>query len=79
MKRLFNEHSVAPCNDSHAALLHDKMEGVLDEVWDVVEAEDLCPRDAELLCLQEVSLFFSEKIVGRNVMKVRAKRQEETG
>lgn len=78
MKRLFNEYSAAP-HAGPALLLGEKLRASLEDVWKMVEAEDLCPRDVELFCFQEVSLFFAEKIVGRNVMKVRAKRQEETG
>lgn len=74
MKRLFNEYSAAPYEDNvkHIDLL---MTDAFQRVWDeVVLADDICPRDVELLCHQTLSTLFAENILRRAVARKRAER-----
>ena len=74
MKRLFNEYSAAPYegNVKHVDLL---MVDAFQRVWDeVVLADDICPRDVELLCHQTLSTLFAENILRRAVARKRAER-----
>ena len=74
MKRLFNEYSAAPYegNVKHVDLL---MTDAFQRVWnEVVLAEDLCPRDVEMLCHQTLSMLFAENILRRAMARKRAER-----
>ena len=68
MKRLFNEYGAAPYegNVKHVDLL---MANAFQQVWEVVLADDLCPRDVELLCHQTLSVLFAENILRRTCKK----------
>jgi len=69
MKRLYNEYSAAPCegNAKHVDLL---MVDAFQRVWDeVVVADDVCPRDVELLCHQTLSTLFAENVLRRAMAK----------
>jgi hypothetical protein len=75
MKRLFNEDSAAPYegNVKHVDLL---MVDAFQRVWDeVVLADDICPRDVELLCHQTLSTLFAENILRRAMAKKRIECQ----
>jgi len=74
MQRLFNEHSAAPYEGSakHLDLL---MADAFQRVWDeVVLADDVCPRDAELLCHQTLAGLFAENILRQALGKRRLER-----
>ena len=74
MKRLYNEYSAAPCegNVKHINLI---MIDAFQKVWDeVVEADDVCPRDAESNCHAILATLFAENILRRAMKKRRAQR-----
>ena len=74
MKRLFNAYSAAPYDGSakHIDLL---MTAAFQRVWDkVVIADDVCPRDTEMLCHQALAGLFAENILRRAMGKRRLQR-----
>ena len=69
MERLFNEYSAAPYegNAKHIDLL---MTDAFQKVWDeVVIADDVCPRDAEILCHETLAGLFAENRLRRALQK----------
>ena len=59
MKRLYNEYGAAPAGDPLVDYLQDRLWKELQNVWTLVEINNLDPRDVENFCANVVHGFFA--------------------
>jgi len=72
MKNLYNEYSAG-----HNELLESTMRAAVSKIWNqLVETDNYCPRQVQLMAMEEVSYYFSHKILMR-ASKMRKNRREE--
>lgn len=71
MKRLYNEYSACPC-EGPAKEIDDIIVKAFHDVWNIVEKDDLCPRDTSHYCHETLSVLFSQEIL-RTAMNKRRK------
>jgi hypothetical protein len=75
MKRLYNEHSACPYEGS-AKEIDDIISKAFRDIWNVVEKDDLCPRDTSHYCNETLLVLFAQEIL-RTAMDKRRKERNE--
>jgi hypothetical protein len=78
MKRLYNEYSACP-DEGSAKVIRNILTEALDKIWQEVEVNDICPRDAKSLCQDEISVVFSENILRKAMNKRNLERMQKRG
>jgi hypothetical protein len=68
LKRLYNEYSACP-NEGSAKVITNIISEAFDKIWEEIEKNDICPRDATSLCKDELSVLFAEKILHKAFKK----------
>ena len=71
MKRLFNEYSAY---EGGSTIIEEILTESFNQIWDIVSENDICPRDAQLTCIETISVLFSQEILRKAMAKRRLER-----
>lgn len=74
MKRLFNEYS-AQVYEGDSKIIEGILTDAFNQIWEVVSEKDICPRDAQLTCIEIISVLFSQEILRKAMERRRVERK----
>lgn len=77
VKRLYNEYSMVDSRDNHVNFMRAAVDAAVEQIWDYIEKNDLCPRDTENFCTSCLHVDMAERMLMRSLAKSKAARAKE--